>query len=61
MPRASRLRLVLTRPSTKTPGRRLARVRRERGITRIELTEKTGLVQTLVSGYERGKLRLMPT
>ena len=44
--------------SDETPGQRLARIRRERGFTQIELAEKTGMVQALVSDYERGKLRL---
>ena len=39
-------------------GQRLARLRRERGFIQVELAERTGLVQTLVSDYERGKLRL---
>jgi transcriptional regulator with XRE-family HTH domain len=58
MPRASKLNLTPLPPSDETPGQRLARIRRERGFTQIELAEKTGLVQTLVSDYERGKLRL---
>ncbi|KAB2956182.1 MAG: helix-turn-helix transcriptional regulator [Thermoanaerobaculia bacterium] len=31
---------------------------KERGFTQVELAEKIGLVQALVSDYERGKLRL---
>ena len=58
MPKASKLTLMPLPPSDETPGQRLARIRRERGFTQIELAEKTGLVQTLVSDYERGKLRL---
>ena len=58
MPKASKLNLMPLPPSDETPGRRLARIRRERGFTQIELAEQTGLVQTLVSDYERGKLRL---
>jgi transcriptional regulator with XRE-family HTH domain len=58
MPKASKLNLMPLPPSDETPGQRLARIRRERGFTQIELAEKTGLVQTLVSDYERGKLRL---
>jgi transcriptional regulator with XRE-family HTH domain len=41
-----------------TPGERLAGIRRERGFTQRELADKTGLIQTLVSDYERGELRL---
>lgn len=58
MPRTSKLPLSPLPPSEETPGQRLARIRRERGFTQIELAQKTGLVQTLVSDYERGKLRL---
>ena len=58
MPEASRLKLTPLPTDAETPGQRLARIRRERGFTQIELAEKTGLVQTLVSDYERGKLRL---
>jgi transcriptional regulator with XRE-family HTH domain len=41
-----------------TIGERLARLRRERGITQAELAEKLGIVQPVVSDYERGELRL---
>ena len=41
-----------------TVGQRLARLRKERGFTQVELADKTGLIQVLVSDYERGKLRL---
>lgn len=58
MPKPSKLALPPLPPSDETPGQRLARLRRERGFTQVELAEKTGLVQTLVSDYERGKLRL---
>ena len=56
--KVSRLRLAPLPPSDQTPGERLARIRRERGFTQRELADKTGLIQTLVSDYERGKLRL---
>jgi transcriptional regulator with XRE-family HTH domain len=58
MPNASKLKLMPLPPSDETPGQRLARIRRERGFTQIELAEKTGMVEALVSDYERGKLRL---
>jgi transcriptional regulator with XRE-family HTH domain len=41
-----------------TMGQRLARLRKERGWTQVELAERTGIVQTVLSDYERGKLRL---
>jgi len=58
MPKTSKLKLMPLPPSDETPGQRLARIRRERGFTQIELADKTGMVQALVSDYERGKLRL---
>jgi transcriptional regulator with XRE-family HTH domain len=41
-----------------TLGLRLARIRKERGMTQQQLAESTGLIQVLISDYERGKLRL---
>ncbi len=38
-------------------GDRLARLRKERGFTQVELAEKIGIIQALISDYERGKLR----
>ena len=38
-------------------GERLARIRRERGFTQVELAERVDLIQVLISDYERGKLR----
>jgi transcriptional regulator with XRE-family HTH domain len=39
-------------------GERLARFRRERGLTQVELAERLGVAQPVVSDYERGELRL---
>lgn len=41
-----------------TIGQRLARLRRERGITQIELAEMLGVPQPMISAYENGGLRL---
>ncbi len=41
-----------------TLGQRLARTRKERGFTQQQLGQETGLIQVLISDYERGKLRL---
>jgi transcriptional regulator with XRE-family HTH domain len=41
-----------------TLGERLARLRRERGMTQVELAERLGVAQPVVSDYERGELRL---
>lgn len=39
-------------------GAHLARLRKERGMTQIELAEKLGVSQPVISDYERGTLRL---
>jgi len=41
-----------------TVGQRLARLRRERGLTQAELAGRLGIAQPIVSDYERGELRL---
>jgi transcriptional regulator with XRE-family HTH domain len=41
-----------------TIGQRLARLRRERGITQVELAEKLGLAQPHISDYEHDAVRL---
>lgn len=41
-------------------GQRIARFRKERGFTQVEVAKKTGLSQVLVSDYERGRLRPNP-
>ena len=58
MPRKSRLKLPPLDLGEETLGQRIARLRKERGYTQVELAEKIGIIQTLVSEYERDKLRL---
>jgi len=41
-----------------TFGQRLARFRKERGFTQVEIAERVGIIQALVSDYELDKLRL---
>lgn len=41
-----------------TTSQRIARLRKERGYTQVELAEKTGIPQTLSTDYERDNLRL---
>ena len=45
-------------PESESPRDRLARLRKERGWTQVELAERVGITQTLLSDYERGRLRL---
>jgi len=42
----------------KTIARRLGEIRRHRGKTQVEIAEKLGIKQSLLSEYERGRLRL---
>jgi transcriptional regulator with XRE-family HTH domain len=58
MPKKSRLKLTPISSDKETLGQRLARVRKQKGLTQVELAERTGLIQVIVSDYERGKLRL---
>ena len=41
-----------------TLGRNLARLRRSRGLTQVELAQKLGIDQAQLSHYERGVIRL---
>jgi len=41
-----------------TIGERLARFRKERGLTQTELARQLGVAQPVLSDYERGELRL---
>jgi transcriptional regulator with XRE-family HTH domain len=58
MARKSKLKLPPLDTGGETLGQRIARLRKERGYTQTELAERIGIIQALVSDYERGKLRL---
>ncbi len=58
MPQKSKLKLPPLDLGPETIGQRIARLRKEKGYTQSQLAEKMGLVQALVSEYERGKIRL---
>jgi len=45
-------------PTEETHGQRLARIRKERGITQVELAQRLDTSQTAISDYERDVLRL---
>jgi transcriptional regulator with XRE-family HTH domain len=57
MPRTPTLKLPPLKLGKETLGQRIARLRKERGYTQVELADRMGLVQGLVSDYEREKLR----
>jgi transcriptional regulator with XRE-family HTH domain len=57
---ARKARSAAEKKSDAALGVRLAQLRKERGFTQIELAEKIGVIQTIISDYERGKLRPHP-
>jgi transcriptional regulator with XRE-family HTH domain len=58
MPRRSRLRLPPLNLGSETVGQRLARLRKERGLTQTELADTIGIIQVLISDYEHDRLRV---
>jgi transcriptional regulator with XRE-family HTH domain len=58
MPKKSKLKLTPVDTGKESLGQRLARWRKERGLTQKQVAESTGLIQELVSSYELDKLRL---
>jgi len=58
MPRISKLNLPPIDFGGETLGQRVARIRRERGFTQVDLAEKIGLIQNIVSAIERDRLKL---
>lgn len=57
MPRVSKLKLTPLKLGKETLGQRIARLRKERGYTQVDLAEKIGLIRGLISDYERDKIR----
>ena len=58
MPRKSRLTLPPIDLGKESMGERLTRLRKERGYTQIELAQRLGIIQALISDYERDQLRM---
>jgi transcriptional regulator with XRE-family HTH domain len=58
MLRAARIPETVPTTDVETIGQRIARLRKERGLTQKQLADKIGIIQVLVSDYEKGKLRL---
>jgi transcriptional regulator with XRE-family HTH domain len=58
MPKVSKLKLPPIDWGKETLGTRLARLRKERSYTQVEIADKIGIVQTLVTDYETDRLRL---
>ena len=60
MPRKSKLKLPPLNLVKETIGKRVARLRKEKGYTQVELAEKIGITQKLISDYELDRLRPYP-
>ncbi len=58
MPQPSRLNLPPLDLGGESIGQRITRIRKERGYTQIELAEKIGLIQFIVSALERDERKL---
>jgi transcriptional regulator with XRE-family HTH domain len=58
MPKKRTLKLAPIDFGSETLGQRLARIRKERGFTQVELAQRIGLIQSLVSDYETDRLNL---
>lgn len=56
--RAETKRGLATQAGMETIAERVARMRREKGITQVEMSDLLGVSQSVVSDYERGALRL---
>lgn len=60
MPRKSKLKLPPLNLGDETLGERIARLRKQRGCSQAELAEEIGIIQRLISDYERDRLRPHP-
>jgi transcriptional regulator with XRE-family HTH domain len=58
MPRKRTLKLPPLDYGNETVGQRLARIRKQRGYTQVQLAKEMGLIQSLVSDYETNRLQL---
>ncbi len=56
MPRANP-KSTTSKDAAESFGARLARIRKDRGFTQVELADKVDMIQALISDYERDKLR----
>jgi transcriptional regulator with XRE-family HTH domain len=58
MPRPRKQPLPILEFSSEAIGRRLAKIRKSRGLTQIQLAERIGINQYQISDYETGRLHL---
>jgi transcriptional regulator with XRE-family HTH domain len=58
MPQVSKLNLPAIDFGGETLGQRIARIRKDRGFTQVELSEKIGIIQSIVSAIERDERKM---
>ena len=58
MPKKRKTDLPPLKLGKETVGKRIARIRKNRGLTQIQLAEKIGITQSIISDYEIGRLHL---
>jgi transcriptional regulator with XRE-family HTH domain len=58
MPQPSKLNLSPIDLGCESLGQRITRIRKERGFTQVELAEKIGVIQSIVSAIERDERKL---
>jgi len=58
MPQVSKLKLPPLEHGDETLGQRVSRIRKERGYTQVELAQRIGIIQSIVSAIERDVLKL---
>jgi transcriptional regulator with XRE-family HTH domain len=58
MPKKRTVELAPIDFGNETLGQRLARLRKERGFTQVQIAEQIGIIQTLISDYETDRLKL---
>ena len=58
MPKVSRFKLPPVDFGGETLGRRIARIRKERGFTQVELAARIGIIQTIISAVESDERKL---
>lgn len=60
MPRKPTLNPPAIDLGSESMGQRLSRLRKKRGLTQVIIAEKMGIIQSLITDYERDKLRPHP-
>ena len=58
MPRPPKYKLKPLKISNEKIGKRIALIRKERGMSQLELAEKIGISRKLVTDYETGRIRI---